>query len=812
MRKLVSLFLVFILAVPAFASNDVTYRDIKIIFNNETVVPYDEQGNEVEPFIYDDRTYLPLRAIGSLLDKTVAWDNDTRSAIIGQPPTEPELAQTVANIYVDGQLLTPQNEPLNISGSLFLPVREISEAFDLVVSWDDANSAVIITSETFADKFYQLSLAGTDNCLAIKDSLPDAGTRLALAPRSDSKELSWRFRKYASNFYSLINEQTLLAADVNSASTLPEAEIIQWTPSGASNQQWRFEKNQDGSYGIISKLSGLYLTEVNGAIIQDEKAEGKNQSWEITYLGDYSSIISQVMETEAYKSLSAVVRERFEAYILGDAPYCITVYDKAEALLNEQEFMRLDMEAQTELLYQCMETPPVDLLSGSMATMLEAEIEINSVEKKENQAIWGEQDIDAYYYDVSIDGEKLTVVIGGSEDEEYVIRIAQSVACFEKPIRRTLHTFYYSDVDAGSWNGGGGQIWNNTKYKGDVNNMVQMFAHELGHVLDNGSIGSNSIWTRAQSADMVPVSGYGNTNRWEDLAEFSRLYLLARGDREREAQIESVYPNRMAAYKALLYHTDSEYYSEYKTYYDKAVAPVAQTPEIDFSKYALLLGDQGFLGIDNDEIVHSGVPYEWQIVQEGDAVSIISKTGYPLFVSSRRYNASISIDTQEKQSTAFFLRKEGSSYELINDVTGFSVGKYSIQSTQSIPGVGYFTISQDDGKALAVTEDRAGARVVLAEADGSDFQTWFIAKFDGNNAYIMNKATGKFLDVSGENMEKDGVIIVWNQTKAPNQTWIVEEVGAKTTITAAHSQLKLGVYNGEVFQGYEQAWTLSEIE
>jgi hypothetical protein len=55
------------------------YEDIKVYINGEEITPKDADGAVVEPFRSAGTTYLPLRAVGEALGKTVTWDADARS-------------------------------------------------------------------------------------------------------------------------------------------------------------------------------------------------------------------------------------------------------------------------------------------------------------------------------------------------------------------------------------------------------------------------------------------------------------------------------------------------------------------------------------------------------------------------------------------------------------------------------------------------------------------------------------------------------------------------------------------------------------
>ena len=79
MRKIIIISLVAVLCVLIFVSVvygflgnktiTVTYRNIAIYVNGQKVTP------EVEPFIYNSRTVVPLRFISEALNKEVKWDS-----------------------------------------------------------------------------------------------------------------------------------------------------------------------------------------------------------------------------------------------------------------------------------------------------------------------------------------------------------------------------------------------------------------------------------------------------------------------------------------------------------------------------------------------------------------------------------------------------------------------------------------------------------------------------------------------------------------------------------------------------------------
>lgn len=65
---------------------EVDYVDIKLVVNGKEVTPKDVNGNVVEPFAYQGTTYLPVRAVGEALGKTVRWEGEAKTVHLGELP------------------------------------------------------------------------------------------------------------------------------------------------------------------------------------------------------------------------------------------------------------------------------------------------------------------------------------------------------------------------------------------------------------------------------------------------------------------------------------------------------------------------------------------------------------------------------------------------------------------------------------------------------------------------------------------------------------------------------------------------------
>ena len=93
------------LAYTGTRTAQLTYSDIKVALDGESLDLADATGAEVEPFAINGTTYLPVRAISQALGFQVAWNGDSHTVYITrdageQPPLEGErVSMTGLNPY-----------------------------------------------------------------------------------------------------------------------------------------------------------------------------------------------------------------------------------------------------------------------------------------------------------------------------------------------------------------------------------------------------------------------------------------------------------------------------------------------------------------------------------------------------------------------------------------------------------------------------------------------------------------------------------------------------------------------------------------
>ena len=98
------------------------YSSIKIYVDGVKIEPKDASGKTVEPFIYNGTTYLPVRAVGEALGKTVTWDGATQSVYLGEKPGDVQYMLNICPIY-DGKgyrsYLSSEGETVSVAGKQY---------------------------------------------------------------------------------------------------------------------------------------------------------------------------------------------------------------------------------------------------------------------------------------------------------------------------------------------------------------------------------------------------------------------------------------------------------------------------------------------------------------------------------------------------------------------------------------------------------------------------------------------------------------------------------------------------------------------
>lgn len=118
-----------------------------IVYKN-SVIQYADQ----KPVILNDRTYVPIRDVFEALDFNVEWNGQTKRVKLSNNIyiMDVDLTTNILSVYEASKGETRSFEltdkPILVSGRTMLPLREILEAVNYSVEWDEQSKSVTIVN------------------------------------------------------------------------------------------------------------------------------------------------------------------------------------------------------------------------------------------------------------------------------------------------------------------------------------------------------------------------------------------------------------------------------------------------------------------------------------------------------------------------------------------------------------------------------------------------------------------------------------------------------------------------------------------
>ena len=101
---------------------------------------------DAQPVLVHNRTMVPLRAIFEALGATVTWDNTTSTAKGVLKSTIVKITIGADKMYKNKKAIELDSPATMISDRTMVPVRAIAESFNCIVNWYDATQTVEILS------------------------------------------------------------------------------------------------------------------------------------------------------------------------------------------------------------------------------------------------------------------------------------------------------------------------------------------------------------------------------------------------------------------------------------------------------------------------------------------------------------------------------------------------------------------------------------------------------------------------------------------------------------------------------------------
>ena len=122
-------------AVPAYAAmtgKDITvFSGVNIFVDGRELHPTDVKGNEVDAFIYEGTTYVPLRAVGEALGAEVSWNKETKTVYVNSEKTGNEPEDRIARFDAGSGPFTYTCGPMTLTSKYC--TAEL-DGFDIVYS------------------------------------------------------------------------------------------------------------------------------------------------------------------------------------------------------------------------------------------------------------------------------------------------------------------------------------------------------------------------------------------------------------------------------------------------------------------------------------------------------------------------------------------------------------------------------------------------------------------------------------------------------------------------------------------------------
>ena len=154
--------------------------DVTIMVGEQSKSFYNEGGDVVFPLIFEGTTYLPVRAVSSLMGENIEWDDLSKTVFIGRTLNAPSKVKPAGSYARDGDVpavLKPAVQivdaylmqdiiimydfevqnfydingkavyPINYLGSNYLPVRAVSKLMGETVEWDAGQKLITISDK-----------------------------------------------------------------------------------------------------------------------------------------------------------------------------------------------------------------------------------------------------------------------------------------------------------------------------------------------------------------------------------------------------------------------------------------------------------------------------------------------------------------------------------------------------------------------------------------------------------------------------------------------------------------------------------------
>jgi hypothetical protein len=227
---------------------------------------------EQNPFLYQDRTFVPLRAIFENIGAMVQWNDKTSTVTATKDDVTVQLTIGNTIAYRNGVQIDLDAPPMIRGSRSFVPVRFIAESFNTPVKWDGATKTVRLMESN------RKRLEEVLQAIKVETMHVDGNITTTLKdPTFGTQTLK---AKYAMDFaHNEKDNLTNLHMNVNPSGALAflfgkfevyvkDNQLYYQSPSDA---KWYAYKPKDGSSTPITELSPTQLKTLAKYAILDEQ-------------------------------------------------------------------------------------------------------------------------------------------------------------------------------------------------------------------------------------------------------------------------------------------------------------------------------------------------------------------------------------------------------------------------------------------------------------------------------------------------------------------------------------------------------------
>lgn len=139
---------------------NIVYNGIKVVVDGVQITPRDSKGNVIEPFTMNGTTYLPVKAIGEALGKTVTWDNKTQTAYLGNLPVKKTGYLTMDTFLKKNPLFSgsldvyhytdKDGRPTNELENKYVNIRQEKIPFE-TITYSNSSENIFLTKSNYSE-------------------------------------------------------------------------------------------------------------------------------------------------------------------------------------------------------------------------------------------------------------------------------------------------------------------------------------------------------------------------------------------------------------------------------------------------------------------------------------------------------------------------------------------------------------------------------------------------------------------------------------------------------------------------------------